>query len=477
MSTPADRENAIPLGADFVHRLVQALDRLFTLWPQGEQGRPLAGWDAAKAKAIVGQAEFNELEQLLQLLLDQDPPITTEQLLDLLPGDADAKVEGVISLYGRLMWLGALCRGDFSGVEMAAPPVPVTPFTPDTITFINAPQALAALRAMWAVANGQLDTWQRSEYGPPYYADQKSGIHVYMQEGSEFNPQALDVAWQRVLSLDDNKVSTFLICIGKWMADTGGDTKTIVKARVHVADILSFRGVKKHHKGGYRRDQKEDARRDVLALNAIWVRSPETSRDEKGKPGPGALDSRLLEVAIESQQDLSGRLEPYAFRIAPGEWALHYLGPHSRWTAELLRPVMQYDPDKQRLAMRLGIYLASQWRIRAATENYAQPWAVRTLLQGAFIELPTANYDRFRQQVENALDRLHADRVITGWEYVGDTDLSPRKWFDQWLNWRVSINPPQASIERYGEIAPRRRRAISRSKQAASAAKQRQAPT
>ncbi len=450
-------------GRDFITRLgraIQIMEKMVAAWPTDEQGRPLVSEQARAANADV----VSEIEQITVQLAPVFTATSKERLFNRATGEDEAELN---DLFERLAWMVGLLLQRSQGVGAGKAIQPV-PFTPDTITFLNDPHTLAAIRAMWAGPQA----WQQSEHHQPYYQD-KNGVTVYAQEGTHFNPQALDAAWRRVLSLDDSKVNTFLICIGKWMADTGGDARAITKTRVDVADILGFRGVKKHHKGGYRRDQKEDARSDILTLNSIWVRSRDTVRDARGKPKEVQVESRLLEVAIESQQDFAGGFEPYAFRIAPGEWALHYLGPHSRKTAELLRPVMQYDPDKQRLAMRLGIYLASQWRIRAATENYAQPWAVRTLLQGAFIELPTANYDRFRQQVENALDQLHTDRVITGWEYVGDTALPLRKWFDQWLDWRVCISPPLTSVERYAELGPRRRRAITRSKQAAAAARQR----
>lgn len=273
-----------------------------------------------------------------------------------------------------------------------------------------------------------------------------------------------------MLSLDDSKVNTFLICLGKWLADTAGGATGLTKTRVDVADILSFRGLKKEQHGGYKRTQKEEAKQDILALNSIWVRSVEKVFVGRGKSEDRAIDSRLLEVAIESNPDLFGGLEPFAFRIASGDWAAHYLGEHNRQVATLLRPVMRYDPSKQRLAMRIGIYLATQWRIRAKTENYEQPWSVATLLSGSVVSLPTTNFDRFRQQVEQALDRLQADKVIAGWEYVKDTELPMRKWFGRWLEWGVKITPIEAAIENYAAIATRRREAIGRGKRAANAA-------
>ncbi len=345
-----------------------------------------------------------------------------------------------------------------------------TAFNPDTISFISARPAIAAMRAMMA---GNTH-WQRPEGQQPYYAD-RDGVMVYAQEGADFNPLALDAAWQRVLSLDDSKVNTFLICLGKWLVDTAGGARGLTKTRVHVADILSFRGLKKEPHGGYKRTQKEEAKQDILALNSIWVRSVEKVFIGRGKSENRAIDSRLLEVAIESNPDLFGGFEPFAFRIAPGDWAAHYLGEHNRQIATLLRPVMRYDPAKQRLAMRIGIYLATQWRIRAKTENYEQPWSVATLLNGAFVELPTANLDRFRQQFEQALDRLQSDNVISGWEYVKDTQLPVRKWFGHWLEWGVKITPVEAAIENYADIPQRRREAIGRGKRAAKAAASRKA--
>lgn len=361
--------------------------------------------------------------------------------------------------------------------EAQPTPVSVAPFNQDAITVFSGQIANAAIQAMWANANGQQNSWQRSENGPPYFrAD--NGVHIYVQEGSDYSPQALEAAWRRVLSLDDNKVSTFLICLGKWFADTGGESTAITKTRISVADILGFRGLKKHGKGGYRREQKEEARRDILALHSIWVRSRETIYKARGKSEQIDVESPLLDVAVELQPDLFGVNEPYAFRIAPGEWARHYLGQHSRYTAQLLRPVMQYDPYKRRLPMRLGIYLASQWRIRATTGNYEQPWRVRKLLEGAFIPLPTAHYQRLRDQFEEALDLLQQDKVIAGWEYASaDDELPLRKWFERWLEWRVRIMPPDITVDRYESIAPRRRQAIGRSKRASRAARQQRGDT
>lgn len=416
-------------------------------------------------------ASRDYLGQALETLLPAYMEMAAGAVVEAIGANADAP-----NLNDRFETAFHRALSNYTPPQYAPAPI-ASAFTPDAISFLNSPHTLAFIRGAWKAANGQTSAWQRTDYAPPYYADE-TGVHVYMQEGGQFNPTTRDLDWQRVLDLDDNKVSTFLICIGKWLADTGGQEKQITKTRVHVADILGFRGIQKHHKGGYRREHKEEARRDILALNSIWVRSRDTVYERPGKPKVIGVQSRLLEVAIESQADVFGVEEPYAFRIAPGEWAKGYLGRHNRWVALLLRPVMQYDPYRQRLPMRLGLYLFSQWRIRASYDNYEQTWAARTLIDGAQIPLPTEskNYSRFRDQFEAALDRLQADGALVDWDYQRDSDLPARGWWDQWLGWHVRITPPAAVIEQYQAFAPRREQAITRSKRARAAARRRSPP-
>jgi len=132
---------------------------------------------------------------------------------------------------------------------------------------------------------------------------------------------------------------------------------------------------------------------------------------------------------------------------------------------------MRYDPDKQRMAMRLGIYLASQWRNRAHNESYDQEVSVKSLIDGAIITLPSSNPQRFREQFEQALDQLQADTVIGGWEYANDTELPIRKWLTHWLDWGVRIIPAGVVSERYAKIPARRKKAQIQAKRASAAAK------
>lgn len=327
-----------------------------------------------------------------------------------------------------------------------------------TLHILSDPHTQASIRSMW-----EPQEWAQPADGYPYYQDRETSVQVYLVPlgtQGEPTPETIAVASRELLGLDDNKVSAFIICMGKWLAETKSDSSHILPTRVHVDDVLAFRGVQKHHKGGYRREQKEETRADLLALRHIWVRSEEevweTNRRGRRRKVQVNVNSPLLEISYEAVSEDGGGDLPYAFRIRPGDWAKSYLGPGTRWTALMLQTITRYDPRQGvgRLAMRLGIYLTMQWRIRARTQNFDQPWQMSTLLEGARITLPDRNKDRFRKEVERALVKLHQDGILGRCECLDPLtgDEAPKEWWSQWLRTRWVVQPVPDVQERYAAI-------------------------
>ena len=346
----------------------------------------------------------------------------------------------------------------------------------DDLIIMSDPHSQAAIRGIYTAHNGQTDTWRQRGSDAPMYIDGKTGVVVYSRapDGAQLDRSGdIEAAWRQILQLDDRHVSTFLICLGKWFAETGGDDGPALEStRVSVDDVLSFQGLKKHHHGGYKPEQKREARDAMLALNNVWVRSTDQVYDRRGRRGKLKtvfVDSRLLEVAYESDTGLFGEEHPYAFRVRPGDWAAPYLGESNRRTALLLRPIMQNDLRTAvgRFAMRIGIYLTMQWRIRAAHNNYAQPWELRTLLEGACVPIEDnrRHLERFRDYVEAAIDKLQDDGVLR-WHYVKDSELPERGWFSVWLGWQVWVEPAATITDRYQLMPARRARSVNAAKAA-----------
>ena len=321
--------------------------------------------------------------------------------------------------------------------------------------------------------NSLLDksNWQRrkEQVEPPRYA----GGDAYVAIGdphSKLEPEQEERAWDRVLALDDGLAQTFLIAFSRCLAEDDGAGRT----RIHVNDILEFRGIKKQTNGGFDVRQKREVQNDLITLSRFYVAGKDVVIEGTGKRRKQKmvrLYSQLIVVAVEMEPEPSdetsftllpqivddGKEIPYAFRIRPGEWAQHYLGK-SRETAVVLGKIVRYDPRQgvQRMAMRLGIYLSMQWRIRAYKGNYGQTWQVQTLLKGAKVEMPDRNLNRFKDKFEAALDRLCTDEVIPAWEYDrGDeAALIGRNRYDHWLRWTVRITPSPEVLEHYSDRFP-----------------------
>jgi hypothetical protein len=309
-------------------------------------------------------------------------------------------------------------------------------FAPTSITITSDPYTQAGIRSMWAPGE-----WKRPPDGRPFYQD-ANGVMVYARDAGDV-----------VLGLDDNKVSAFVICLGKWFAETGGDLAVPEAARVHVNDVLAFRGVRKHPGGGYQPKQKEAAKEDILFLRDLWVRSHqrvwETTRRGKTQLVDVDVDDPLVEVSVESTVDLWGERTPYAFRFRPGPWARHYLGGPQHWTTSVLKRIMGYHPYSDRLKMRLGLYLTFQWRIRANHGTLGQPWKLKTLLAGAKIEVPARNPQRFFPRVVKALEELRDDGVLAVCEALDfpdwrpPADEPPKRWVPKLLDGRWRLLPAE----------------------------------
>lgn len=386
-------------------------------------------------------------------------------------------------------------------VAQATPPVPrARGFMPAALTITSDKFTQLVLQASWDAANRDFSRWTRRYTAPPSYQDDEDRT-LYVSDApaggtamTVLSPEQEARYWETVLSLDDDKVSAFVISLGKWFADRADlnlrdpeGNPILAKTRIHVSDILSFQGVKPHHKGGFRREQKQKVADDIWTLNRIFVTGPqvvyETDKRGRRKEKTVTVHSRLIEVSLESEHDLLGDEHPYALNIAPGDWARPYVLHDGRMVAQLLRPVMEYDPRQGvgLKAMRLGLYLSFQWRIRSSHGNYEQPWKVETLLVGSRVLTEKEREDRryhqrVREQCEAALDRLQRDGVIGAWEYDRwDEDaLDGRGWFRRWLQWTVHITPPASVVAQYAQIARASARAIAAAKK--TAAKERSNP-
>jgi DNA-binding XRE family transcriptional regulator len=241
-------------------------------------------------------------------------------------------------------------------------------------------------------------------------------------------------------------------------------------AVVGVDDLLEMRGMKKKRgggdgrRGGYEPEQRTDMLKALHHIQNIWIEMAGIEVEEEAggrrgrkKAAKKAVQSRAFVITDRmGQMRLDGRMEVERFRFVPGEiFARFLLGPW-RQVALLSAEALRYDPYRQTWEKRLARYLSWQWRTRARSGNYLQPYRVETLLDRAGEKLNARRPSQTKERLEKALDRLERDGVIAGWQYADFDEwwekvVSRRKgWAPIWLAATIVIEPPDPIKEGYG---------------------------
>jgi len=291
--------------------------------------------------------------------------------------------------------------------------------------------------------------WQRTDRGGYAYGDLKR-TYVAMADPRS-SSTALEQASMlpRLLQFDDSTAQTFLFVMARTLASNVGERQL---QRVHVNELLEFKGFKRDRSGDFRSYAKRDEGRRLKQLSEIWVSIDDEVRVKAGsrlrKKRVTAI-SRLIEIVVELEK---GRIRvrdgddlellsapetevPYSFKVGLGNWSTIYTEPTLLHT--VFAAIGKYDATQvtQRYAMLIAFSLMFRSdRLRAR-------WRLRELLNEARIELPTHHADRFRQYVEDAFDRLRRDGLISLWEFVDakEEDLPGKRWLERWLDWEVRI--------------------------------------
>ncbi len=277
-----------------------------------------------------------------------------------------------------------------------------------------------------------------------------------------FRPTTDEGLQADLAALEPEMSLAFAAAMGAWTQAFHNRTLSQSGAVVfHVNDILELRGLKRTKDGTFKPEQKRAVAARLHRLEKFYA-----SGEAPGSDGRKMrLTGRLIDVVTAEAEDLFG-MTPYGFAIRPG-LAVAPFFEQSPQLAHFFTKLAALDTKQgvERIAYLLGLYLVFQFRVREKSQNFAQPFLVKTLLVGARvpIEANSKHFTRFRDNAEAALDRLKAVGCVAGWEYeTGDTEALPdRGWFRPWLEkCRVKITPPEPILESAALRSEERQKAI-----------------
>ncbi len=279
---------------------------------------------------------------------------------------------------------------------------------------------------------------------------------------------------QNVMKMDDLTADVLDIISYLWIQNSKDPDSLIY---VTADDFLRCRGIKEKksgtgRRGGYEDTQRKDIAENIDILDKTWITVKEMELDEKtiqsstkNKKKKVVWRGESKAVVITSrlgQMNLDGQIEPYAWRVRPGDCFAKFLFGPGRQTALLSQRALEYDPQKYKIEKRLARYFAWQWRNRSSNISFLQPFSIKTLLEACREDIDYSRPSRIRERLEKALDKLREDSVILGWQYenIEENRLNKRGWVNEWINLKILIEPPQIVMDQYQKINYSRKSSI-----------------
>jgi predicted XRE-type DNA-binding protein len=240
-------------------------------------------------------------------------------------------------------------------------------------------------------------------------------------------------------------------------------------AVVDVDELLVMRGLRaklggQGRRGGYRPAQRTAMLQALMHIQNLWMNMSEVEVYEDVPIHRGrrrrtrtrqAIQSRAFTITdLFGQMQFDGSLDVQKFIFRPGKVFAHFLFGPGRQTALLSAQALQYDPLRQTWEKRLARYLSYQWRCKAHSGGYLQPFRVATLLDAVGEQVDSRKPSRTRERLEKALDMLHQDRVIATWQYERwqEAMAEQRGWAHHWCHATILIEPPEAIRDTYHHL-------------------------
>lgn len=266
----------------------------------------------------------------------------------------------------------------------------------------------------------------------------------------EYTEMLAQAMWEQRKEIGDMDADVLDALSHIWLARAKSSDSKVVAS---VDELLYMRGLKpklsgQQRRGGYTRHQRAVILKALTHLHNMWVRlewdfTQVERRRNRHKP---VCESRpfIITDTFGQLRLLDNYLDVEAFIFAPGSVFGKFLWGPGRRVAELSAKALHYDPYRQKWGKRLARYFSWQWRIRARSQNFEQPYRIDTLLGAVGENLDRRNPGRTRARLQRALDMLQDDSVIGSWHYKDrwDEQPTPGSRWDQWMNNCVIVTPP-----------------------------------
>ena len=276
-------------------------------------------------------------------------------------------------------------------------------------------------RAVREASLARKDQWKSNVGGELSYVASNE-LEVYL--GSLGHPLEISDALKEIRKLNESTVLTARIVLGLW--NTRRYNKQVSKdgsVAILLDEILQWQGIQKHsrvaHPGtskrytdGYRAEQKQRVLQDLDMLASCHVRGT-CSIIIRGKSTQIEIDGAYLRYDVVSRKTVWGDKVILGFLVAPGGWIGTYEQHQNSSFAQIDSRVFQLNPQNDRYALRLALYLTERWREQAKVGNFSTPVTMSDLLAASMIEVDKRHLTvDFAPAIEKALLKLEQMYIV-----------------------------------------------------------------
>jgi hypothetical protein len=329
----------------------------------------------------------------------------------------------------------------------------VTPYMTENLKVTNyrpdqaVREASLAQKNMWRPGDGEIS----------YLAS--NTLEVYL--GTLERPLELPQALKQIRQLSESTVLTARIILGLWNIRRHNDrVSKNGSVAVLLEEILQWQGVQKHSRtahpntikrytDGYRTEQKQRVYQDMALLASCNVRGNCTIT-VKGKAIPIQVDGPYMRYSVVSRKTIFDEKIIIGFLISPGDWISTYEQHQNYYLAEVDSQIFKLNPQNDRYALRLALYLTERWREQAKQGDFSTPIVMLELLAASMIEVDERHLtSRFVPRLEAALEKLEQMGIIGKQICLTKVDRDQTRWSKDWLASRWEILPPLKIIQEY----------------------------
>lgn len=265
-----------------------------------------------------------------------------------------------------------------------------------------------------------------------------------------------------IKNMNDLTADVYDIINNEWINNAISEDSMIT---ITAADILKYRGIQPRGKNNnYHKTALETIARQIEILDQTWIKVFEASIPTSRKKSKDAADiyigetkAIVLTSRVRHINSADKTVEPYSWRIRPGDCFSKYLFGPGRQRAMLSQKAVTYDYYRQKYEKRLTRFLSWEWGIssKSVTSGGYEVFKVETLLDSISFKIDENKPSISKEKFEKILNTLENDNVIDSWHYaVSDTEFSygEKFWLKKWLNWDIFIKPPIDMIEARNEF-------------------------